>query len=83
MMDDIFFPDHVADFELRILAGGVLQYRKLWRESDPIDAFVSDTKAQRWTEWANVPVVTGIHAPNNQSDGLDQPQNLTTGSLRE
>ena len=55
-MTDVFLPDHVADFEMRILAGG-LQYRKLWREADPIDARVSDTKAQRWTEWVDIPIV--------------------------
>lgn len=55
-MTDVFLPDHVADFEMRIFAGG-LQYRKLWRESDPLDARVSDTKAQRWTEWEDVPIV--------------------------
>lgn len=73
MSTDTFCPDHAADFELRMLrtdkkvyAGGftfftrehvILQFRKLLREADPIDARVSGAKAQRWTEWADVPLV--------------------------
>lgn len=70
---DMFSPDHVADVELRfvdrhawILGHGesssvamsrVLQIRKLWREAEPIDARVSGDKAERWTEWSDVPLV--------------------------
>lgn len=68
-----FDTDHVADVELRWLKrtvktvcdGGyevgreetVLQVRKLWREAEPIDASVSNTKAQNWSEWSDVPTV--------------------------
>lgn len=73
-MSDTFDGDHVADVEFRWLKraektvcdGGyevgrevtVLQVRKLLREADPIDAGVSDTKASRWSEWADVPTVS-------------------------
>lgn len=73
-MNDTFCADHVANIEFRWLKraemsafdGGyqvgrhvpVLQVHKLWREAGPIDATVSDTKEQRWSEWTDVPTAT-------------------------
>lgn len=73
-MNDTFCPYHVVDVEFRrlerteksVCEGGcevgrkvtVLQSRKLWREADPIDASVSDCKAQRWSDWGDVPTVS-------------------------